>query len=213
MASPFVETVFPIGHGEPVQFVTPVAYTHVAATANFWNVTNRTDGSPIYSSADAEYMPDTDSRYTDWVALGNIATVIATDGQLADVLAKAGVTGPAVLNTNPTDWTGVAAVDIVGAMQAAGVKLTDSSNDSVSAHYQLTGPYETMARTQIYVNANNQLPNNIPLNWPAYDKTVTFANAQAFEATYRGLQDYYAAWENYAASGGNIPTWGTKTIA
>jgi hypothetical protein len=182
-------------------------------TSWFWIVNNLT--STVYSTADAAYMPDTDSRYTDWTSLGNIATPILSDGELADVLTKMGSTGPVVLNTNPTDWGLCGSADIIAAMQAAGVVLTSTGNAAISAHYQLSGPFDTMMRTQIYINAHNQLPNNQPLDWPAYDKTVTFATAADFTAAYGGLQDYFNAWQTWALSDrtGPAPTWGAATIA
>jgi hypothetical protein len=213
MASPFVETVFPIGHGEPVQIVSGSFSRSVTPHAWFWNVTSRTDGSPIYSSAAAAYMPDTDSRYTDWLAEGNVATVIATDGELADVLAKAGQTGSVVLNTQPTAWGACTPFDISGAVAAAGVQLIDTVNTAISAHYQLTGPFDTMQRTQVYINAHSALPNNNePIMWPAYDKTVILRNTADFESVYKALQDYFDAWQNYTVSGGTAPAWGAKTI-
>jgi hypothetical protein len=77
----------------------------------------------------------------------------------------------------------------------------------------LRGPFDTMMRTQIYINAHGQLPNNQPLVWPSYDVIVTFATAAEFTAVYQGLQDYYHGWQNYAMNGGTMPTWGSWTIA
>jgi len=190
----------------------PVAY---ATEGWFWVVKNRADASldPVYSSGDAAYMAEDDSRYTDWTAAGNVATLINTDGELTSVLAKIGRTGPSVLNTGPTDWGGCTPSDMVAAMQAAGVKLTCTSDPSLDAHYQLSGPYDTMMRTQIYINAHGTLPNNQPVNWPAYDKTVTFADGAAFTKIYQGLQDYYASFQSWVASGGTAPAWGTWSIA
>jgi hypothetical protein len=98
-------------------------------------------------------------------------------------------------------------------MAAAGVALTSTGTPAMNAHYQLRGPFDTMMRTQIYINAHAQLPNNQPLVWPAYDVTVTFATTAEFSAVYQGLQDYYNAWQAYALHGGTMPTWGSHTIA
>src|SRR5215470_20437819 len=54
----------------------------------FWIVTNFAGGNDVYSAAAAVYMAQDDSRYTDWTSQGNVATVILSDGELADVLTK-----------------------------------------------------------------------------------------------------------------------------
>jgi hypothetical protein len=177
----------------------------------YWVVGNHS--GVVYSSSAAAYVATTDTNYTAWLSLGNVATNILCDGELADVLATRGLEGAVVLNTDPTDWGGCLPATITAAMQAAGVQLTSTGTPALDAHYQLHGPFDTMMRTQIYINAHGQLPNNQPLVWPAYDVTVTFATAAEFTAVYQGLQDYYHGWQNYALNGGTMPTWGTWTIA
>lgn len=182
----------------------------------FWRCANLAGGNDIYSSAAAAYMTDQDSRYTDWTALGNIATSIASDGELADVLTKSGLQGPVVLNTQPTHWGIVSVLDIIAAVQAAGCVLTSTGTPSLDAHYQLSGePWATMATTQIIVNSTNQqqLPNNQPLPWGAYSGLVTFQNAAQFEAVFTGLNNYFQNWKTWAYHGGTPPAWGAFTIA
>src|SRR5262252_4816420 len=55
----------------------------------YWVVGNHS--GVVYSSKDAAYVPTTDTNYTNWTAVGNTATNILSDGELADVLAKAGL--------------------------------------------------------------------------------------------------------------------------
>jgi hypothetical protein len=180
-------------------------------TAWYWLVENRPD--LVYSSAAAAYVATDDATYTDWVAAGNVASPILADGELADVLAKRGLNGPTVLNTEPTEWGGCTAADITGAMQAAGVEITSNATPALNGHYQLAGPFDAMSRTAIYVASYDKLPNDQPIVWPCYDGPVTLASPADFNAVYQGLQDYYNAWQVYALNGGTMPTWGSKTIA
>jgi hypothetical protein len=194
--------------------ITPVySAKAISPSGWFWIVGNHP--GEVYSSAAAAYMPDTDSRYTDWVTAGNLATAIIVCGELAHVLANYGLTGPAVLNVQPTVWGSCTANDITLAMQAAGVKITSTATPTLDGHYQLGGPFDGMMRTQVYVNAANQLPNNTPIVWPCYDAPVTINTAIEFTALYQGLQDYYNAWQTWAGNtaAGPQPTWGTKSIA
>jgi hypothetical protein len=207
----------PISEDNPVpELLTNITAMSAGASytprAWYWLVANRTD-SPVYSSALAAYLPEDDSTYTAWLAEGNNASAILCDGELADVLTKAGLEGAVVLNTTPTEWGACQPADITAAMQAAGVKLTSAAKPALDAHYQLSGPFDAMGRTATYVNAYGQLPNNQPLTWPAYDKSVTLDTAADFNEVYQGLQDYYNAWQSGVAAGGTLPEWGTKSIA
>jgi hypothetical protein len=177
----------------------------------YWVVGNHS--GVVYSSSAAAYVATTDANYTAWLNAGHVATNILSDGELADVLTKLGLEGAVVSNTAPTNWGACRPADITAAMAAAGVTLTSTGTPAMNAHYQLHGPFDTMMRTQIYINAHGQLPNNQPLVWPAYDVTVTFSTAAEFSAVYQGLQDYYNAWQHYAMNGGAVPSWGTHTIA
>jgi hypothetical protein len=194
-----------------IPLLTPIPLA-ITPQAWYWIVGNRS--GVVYSSSAAAYVATDDTAYTDWLALGNFATSILCDGELADVLATRGLAGAVVLNTDPTDWGGCLPVAITAAMQAAGVALTSTGTPALNAHYQLSSePWATMGDTQLYINTHNQLPNNQPLLWPAYDGTVTFNTSAEFTAVYQGLSDYVHGWKSWAYHGGTMPTWGSCTIA
>lgn len=54
----------------------------------YWIVGNRSD---VFSSASAEYVETTDATYTTFVADGGVPTRIASEAELGEVLAHAGV--------------------------------------------------------------------------------------------------------------------------
>jgi hypothetical protein len=179
----------------------------------YWLPANRS--AVVFSAPAAAYVdPNTDGGYASFTNNGNVATPIATDGELASVLANAGLAGPLVLSTQPTDWGAVTILDIIAAVGAAGVVVTSTGTSAISAHYQLIGePMATMGQMQIYINAHSQFPNNAALLWSAYDKAVTFSTTAQFTAVYQGLQDYYQGWKTWAYHAGTMPAWGAWTIA
>lgn len=76
-----------------------------------------------FSSYEAQYVPLADARYAAWVAAGNTATSIQPDGELAVVLADAGLKD-ATLAVDPTNFNGQADADIIRAVTFAGVEVT-----------------------------------------------------------------------------------------
>jgi hypothetical protein len=178
----------------------------------YWEVGNH--ANVVYSSAAAAYVDaSTDQGYQDFLAGGNIATKILSDGELADVLARRGRTGLVVLNTQPTDWGAVSPLDIIAAVQAAGCEISSTATPALNAHYQLAGePYATLSNTQIYINAAGTLPNDTPLPWAAYSGDVTFNTAADMEAVYKGLVDYFQSWKTWAYHAGTMPGWGQWSI-
>lgn len=176
----------------------------------YWIVGNRS--GVVYSSESMAYVADTDAAYQAWLADENMASNILTDGELADVLTRAGLDGPVVLSADPTDWGAVDPFSIVATAKAAGCVITSSTIPALNAHYQVGAP--GMEAAQTYINASGQLPNvNQPMPWPAYDKLVTFNTAGDFEQVYQGIQDYWTAWRTWAQTGGTAPPWGGWDVA
>lgn len=176
----------------------------------YWIVGNRPD--VVFSSSAGAYLDTTDTDYQAWLADGNIASTIITDGELADVLARAGLEGPVVLSVDPSDWGWVDPISIVNAAKAAGCVITSTQYPELDAHYQVGSP--AMDSAQIYINAHQELPNvGAPMPWPAYDKTVTFNDTAGFSVVYQGISDYWTAWKTWAQTGGTAPAWGGWDVA
>jgi hypothetical protein len=179
----------------------------------YWLAANR-QGVVYASKAMAWVDPVLDGGYQSFTGAGGIATNIATDGELADVLTKSGMQGPPVLNVQPGNWGAATVLDVIAAVQAAGCKITSAGNAALSAHYPMAGePWATMAQVQIGINATGTLPGNTALPWAAYDKQVSFATPADFAAVYEGLSAYLQGWKTWAYHGGTMPGWGASGSA
>lgn len=180
----------------------------------YWVASNKP--SFVYSSAVAQWISESDGGYQGWLSQENNASGgdYMMDGEIAQVLAGAGLEGPVVLNVQPQNWGNVQTLDLIDTVQRAGCALSSTGTPSLNAHYQTTGePYATMATTQIYINAHGQLPNNQPLPWAAYSGQVTFQDPAQFAAVYQGLEDYLQGWKTWAYHGGTMPSWGGFSVA
>jgi hypothetical protein len=181
----------------------------------YWVASNRP--SFVYSSAAAQWISESDGGYQGWIAQENSASGgdYMMDGEIAQVLAAAGLEGRVVLNVQPQNWGNVQTLDLIDTVQRAGcVASATGQYSALNGHYQTSGePYATMASTQVYINAHGQLPNNQPLPWAAYSGQVTFQDAGQFTAVYQGLENYIQAWKTWAYHGGTMPSWGGFTVA
>ena len=178
----------------------------------YWQVGNRP--GVVYSGPAGNYVPPTDQGYVDFTASGRAATVIAVDGELADALTKMGLEGPQVIGVAPTDWGEVSDADLIVAVQAAGVRISSTAAPDLDGHYPLHGDALGLLNSSaIYVNAYDALPGDLPLVWQVYDDQVTIADVTQFAALYKALQDYLALWSAFVFNGGDMPAWGSVTIA
>lgn len=98
----------------------------------YWIVGNRAAPDNIFSAPAGAYVAASDTGYAGFVAAGNVATRILTDGELADVLTQGGLPSALILaaaGATP-DWGNVPAADIAAALLAAGCNITSTANPS-----------------------------------------------------------------------------------
>ncbi|HZT90244.1 MAG TPA: hypothetical protein VFA12_20055 [Stellaceae bacterium] len=101
----------------------------------YWLVGNKSD--LVFSSAGPGYVALTDAGYEAWLAAGNLPSRIATDGELADVLAKAGATAAAIQAAGWTGWGEVSIADQYAVLKAAGCRISSTATPSLDAAYAI----------------------------------------------------------------------------
>lgn len=120
----------------------------------YWLVGNRSGPDNIFSAAEAAYVASTDAGYEAFVAGGNAATPIPTDGELGHVLMT--LNAPAALITAalggaPT-WgeTGalVPAPWIAATLMAAGCTVTSTATASLDGLYALSAQGQSFVTSE-----------------------------------------------------------------
>lgn len=187
----------------------------------YWIVGNRAAPTNIFSAPAGAYVAASDAGYTAFLAGGNTPTVGSgaagiTDGELADVMAKAKLNALA-LAAGATDWGGVPAADVVTAVSAAGCALTSAGTPALDATYELSGTeWQDMRDEAQFISTFDAFSNGGgSLVWAARSGAVTFASTAQFLSVVKGLATYLSAWKVWAAAGmtGTAPGFGAASIA
>jgi len=143
-----VPTPAPASAPVPVLMGLPIPAPFSLATArtalipdHYWLVANRSpdpEGNTNYfSSAQGAYVPETDQGYQDFITNGGMATYIATDGELADVLRKSNLPYTTILAAGWTDWGFVPPADMLLTIEATGLGITSTTTPALNATYSL----------------------------------------------------------------------------
>jgi hypothetical protein len=101
----------------------------------YWLVGNKP--SQVFSSAVPGYVALNNATYDAWTAAGNKATNALSDGELTDVLAKAGLPTAVVAAAGVTSMGNVPASDALPAMLAAGCQITSTSTPALNGLYPI----------------------------------------------------------------------------
>jgi hypothetical protein len=182
----------------------------------YWIVGNRSAPNSVFSAPGGTYVSDTDAGYAAFAAGGSQASPILSDGELADVFAKAGLNALA-LAAAPTDWGNVPPDDVVAAVMAAGCSLSSAGTPAVNATYELSGQtWQDLRDEAQYIQTFGAFSGGVAtLEWSARDAIVTFTTTAEFLAVVRGLGDYATSWKRWCAGGmtGPAPGFGAMGIA
>ena len=101
----------------------------------YWSAQNKS--GVVFSSGQAAWVSTTDAIYEAWLAAGNTATIILSDGELADVLTKAGAPAATIYACGVTSFGNVPPDDILTLMLAMGLSITSTSTASLSGIYPI----------------------------------------------------------------------------
>lgn len=101
----------------------------------YWIVNSST--TQVFSSARASYVPISDSAYQTWLAAGNLATPIPTDGELTHVLLQSSLSWNIIYPVGQTDVSRLDGSDAALAKQVSGIIITSTSQPSLNGTYSL----------------------------------------------------------------------------
>ena len=188
----------------------------------YWLAANRP--GVVFSSAAPGWIAPSDATYTAWLAAGNAPTQavqggvnVLTDGEIADVLVKAGVPNAAVMACGVTSFGNVPVDSASKIVQAIGVAVTSTGTPASDATYEISGSqWQDMRDEAQYVQTYGAFSGGLTtLTWIARSGVVSFASTAAFLAVVKGLADYLTPWKVYFATGmsGTMPPLGTAAIA
>ena len=159
----------------------------------------------VFSSAKASYFPLDDPDYKAFLEAGEKPTTIACDGELADVLARAGADHKAVAAAGWWNWGFVQPLDRIPVVFACGISISCFDPWEASGVYALDTDTRTALNTNVtYINANGGFPNgDTEKLWPDIDgKIHIFPTVERFMQFAGAVADYVAGVNKWAAEGG-----------
>lgn len=113
----------------------------------YWVVSNRP--GVVFSSAAAGYVATTNAAYTSWQASGGFPTNILSDGELSDVLTKAGQSPSVVAAAGWTSMGNVAPQDAGTALMAAGFQLTSTGTPALNGIYAIDKQSQQLLTSEV----------------------------------------------------------------
>jgi hypothetical protein len=179
----------------------------------YWRVGNR--AGVVFSAPASAYVAEDDAGFLAFLAAGNLATAIASDGDLADVLTKAGLPAAMIAAVDATDWSGISPAAHLAAAMAAGVQIASTGTPAIDATYHATGErWQIMLNQAQYVATFGAFSGGLDvLPWHAISGLVQFATTAQFLAIARAIGDWLTAWQLYVAGIVEEPPAGSVTIA
>jgi hypothetical protein len=106
---------------------------HIDLTNNYWLAGNRP--GVVFGSAAGSWVAPTDATYQAWLAAGRLPSRVLTDGELADVLFKAGLPVVTVAAVGLTSLGNVPAEDVLALKLAVGLAVTSAGAPAISGTY------------------------------------------------------------------------------
>ena len=123
----------------------------------YWLVGNKP--GVVFSAPAGAYVATSDAGYEAFLAAENRATSILSDGELADVLAKAGLPASVIQTVGWTNWGNVPPSDQAAVLRAAGCQITSTATPALDATYLIDdssiGKFTAIASG---INAGKGLP-------------------------------------------------------
>lgn len=109
----------------------------------YWVVADRAAPDNVFSAPAAAYVPETDAGYEAFVAAGGVATNIVCDGELTDVLVKAGLPAAVCAAAGLTELTpcgeGLTQADVAALTSYLGCRVTSTGTPTIDGSYGI-GP-------------------------------------------------------------------------
>lgn len=99
----------------------------------YWLVGNKV--GLVFSSAAPGYVQQTDSGYVEFLAAGKLPARILCDGELADVLIKAGAPSGTIIAAGATSIGNLPSAAGLAAIIATGCKITSTATPALNGTY------------------------------------------------------------------------------
>lgn len=185
-------------------------------TANwYWKIGSQP--GKVFSSAKPGYVNVTNAAYKAWLEEGNVTSGgdYMTDGELADVLLKAGLPNDVVAATGASDFGPMlTASEKLQIVQSIGVDLKSTATTSLNAVYEISGKeWQDLRDEALYIQTFGSFSGGeTSFVWSARNKQVTFDSTDKFLALVKGLADYYTKWRQHLTNNKAKPDLGTVTI-
>jgi hypothetical protein len=181
----------------------------------YWKVGGK-DGQ-VFSSAKPGYVSENNKDYKAWLKNENHPSggEYMTDGELADVLLKAGLPSDVIAAAGADDFgPALAASDQLQIIQAIGVDLKSTAAPSLNAIYDISGQsWQDIRDEALYVQTFGSFSGGeTSFVWRARNKEVTFDSTEKFLAVVKGLADYYTKWRQHLTNNKAKPDLGTVAI-
>lgn len=176
----------------------------------YWTVANQPN--LVFSAPLSAYVdPATDQGYLDFINAGNAATSIVSDGELADVLTRAGMSASLIYAAGWADWGGVPPLDRVTVLMAAGLAIVSTGTPTLNATYAIDETMRVRLNTNVsYIQAYGAFPAGAATkDWPDINGTLhTFTTTQDFLNFARAIADYVSEVSDWGMAGGTgtLPT-------
>lgn len=169
----------------------------------------------VFSTSIPGWIAVNDSRYIAFTNSGGLPSKILCDGELADVLVKAGVDNSIVAACGCSAWGAVTGMDVQNVVLALGVILTSTATPSLNSTYEVSGQlWQNMFDEAVYVKTFNAFSTgNSTTVMQTRTGQVSFSDTTTFLSVFKALMDYISAWRNYLNNGGTAPTLGSVSIA
>jgi hypothetical protein len=170
----------------------------------YWTVANQPN--LVFSAPSSAYVdPATDQGYLDFTNAGNAATSIVSDGELADVLTRAGMSAALIYAAGWADWGGVPPLDRVAVLMAAGLAIVSTGTPALNATYAIDDAMRVSINANVsYIQTYSAFPAGVATkDWPDIDGTIhTFPTTGDYLNFARAVADYVAAVNDWGITGG-----------
>lgn len=146
----------------------------------------------VFSTADAAYVVVTDTNYLAWVAQGNQARAINTDGELSWVLVEAGLPWSVVMEVGQTDMGILDAQQIQMVRMVTGVVLTSTGTPAVNGRYAIDSvSVGYLNGLYVGVKVGDHFPGGTTtFNYPDMSGATHSFTETTFVALALGVRDY-----------------------
>lgn len=188
--------------------------------SNYWTVGNKQ--GQVFSAPAAAYVPTTDSGYQAFLAANLKPSSILCDGELADVLLKAGAPRNIVAAAGATSLGNLSPSAAALVLLAIGVVVTSAATPALNGVYgaDAASQQDIAAEAQYIAAFGTYSGGQTQLSWldvigAAHLFPADLATTKTFMAFARGVADYRTKLSLAAASApaGQTPSWPSAALA